>query len=314
MVGILIGSGVFVSPGLVVKRTPNLFTALLIWIICGLVIIALMSVAIELGSLFPRPGSHYVYIQKTLGRIPAFMYIWSYSTIITPSGMSVLLDTLGKYATQPFLTASESIWISKIIGASVMVILCIINSFGISFIAKLQYIFTGIQILIVSLVVAMGIWEVSVTGDFSNFEPTHFFKNTEQILDPENLGEIGKAMYNTLWAYDGWILISSLTEEFINPEKSLPVVAFTSSIFTILVYTVLNMAYFIVLSKEQMVATNAIGITLVEKVAGKKSALVMPILVALSILGSVNAVIIGVSRTYLSAASSRRTRQINSTF
>ena len=302
MLGILIGSGVFISPGLVVKRTPNLFMALLVWIICGLVIIALMSVAIELGSLFPRPGSLYVYIQKTLGRIPAFMFLWSYSTIIAPSGISVLLDTLGRYATQPFLPATDSIWISKTIGALVCVILCITNSFGIKFIAKLQYVFTGIQILIILLVVAMGIWQVSLTGNFSNFEPGYFFNNTEQILNPANLGEIGKAMYNALWAYDGWILISSLTEEFINPERSLPIVAFTSSIFTLLVYIVLNMAYFAVLTREQMGATNAIGIALVEKVAGKKVALIMPILVASSILGCVNAVIIGLSRTYLSAA------------
>ena len=305
MVGVLVGSGVFVSPGLVVKRTPNFFIALAIWIIFGLLIVALMSVAIELGSLFSRPGSHYVYIQKTLGHIPAFMYIWTLSTVITPAAFAVVLNTMGRYASQPFFSdqdSTSSLWTSKLIGAVVIVILCVINSFGIRTIARFQFVFTGIQISFVILVVAMGIWDLSVTGNFTHFEPRSFFNNTDQMLEPANLGELGKAMYNTLWAYDGWMLVSTLTEEFVNPEKSLPIVAFTSSLFTIFVYILLNLAYFAVLSKEEMGAAKTAGIALVEKVAGKKATLVMPFLVALSLLGCLNGSIIGNSRIYLSAA------------
>jgi len=305
MVGIFVGSGVFVSPGLVVKRTPNLAIALLIWIVGGFITIMGSCVYLELGGLFPKPGSQYIYIFRTIGRVPAFVYIWSYVTIAAPSGTAVLVNTLGTYACQPFfehLDSWEAIWTSKLVAVLVILILSVINTLGIRLSAYFQYIFTGAQVLIVLIVIGVAGWRISVTGDFSSFHADNFFANSSHVTNWDQMTSIGTAMFNALFAYDGWALMGSFTEELIEPEKSLPIIAFSSTSFTICLYALLNLAYFTVLTRSEMTSTSAVAITMVAKVAGKTASSIMPVLVAVVIIGTVNSNMVGMTRIYLSAA------------
>lgn len=71
VVGIVIGSGIFSSPGVVAKETGSVGTALLVWLGAGLLSWAGGSSFAELGSMLPMNGGHQVYLSAAFGPLCA---------------------------------------------------------------------------------------------------------------------------------------------------------------------------------------------------------------------------------------------------
>lgn len=67
VVGIVIGSGIFSSPGVVAQETGSVGTALLVWLGAGLLSWAGGSSFAELGSMLPMNGGHQVYLSAAFG-------------------------------------------------------------------------------------------------------------------------------------------------------------------------------------------------------------------------------------------------------
>ena len=76
-VGIVIGSGIFLVPGLVLANTgTNTLLALGVWVAGGLLSFFGALTYAELGAMRPEAGGIYVYIRDAFGPLPAFLYGW----------------------------------------------------------------------------------------------------------------------------------------------------------------------------------------------------------------------------------------------
>lgn len=95
--------------------------------------------------------------------------------------------------------------------------------------------------------------------------------------------------------------MNSATEEIKNPHRNIP----RSIVFSIsgvtLIYILVNAAYFAVLSKEEILGSDAIAVLFGDK-AFSLFKWLMPLMVALSIVGGLNASIFTASRVYFAAA------------
>lgn len=102
LIGVIIGSGIFVSPVGILKETKSIGFSFVMWIICGLYNgLCALSYA-ELGTTIPESGGEYIYIQRAFGDLPAFICLWINFILICPVAIAACALIFSMYILQPF--------------------------------------------------------------------------------------------------------------------------------------------------------------------------------------------------------------------
>lgn len=120
VVGVIIGSGIFISPTGVLKRTGSVGMSLVVWAGCGFLALLGSLCYCEMGTMIPKSGAEYSYLYEAFGALPAFLYSWTLALIIRPSSLSVVALTFARYVSQPFFTDCDisPIPVRKILAAT----------------------------------------------------------------------------------------------------------------------------------------------------------------------------------------------------
>ena len=100
--GIVIGSGIFVSPVSITEQCGSIILSLIVWVASGVLTLIVSLCFSELGSMFPAAGGDYAFSYKVLGPLCAFLDAWCWFICFTPTFLAVLALTTVEYALQPF--------------------------------------------------------------------------------------------------------------------------------------------------------------------------------------------------------------------
>lgn len=104
VVGIIIGSGIFISPkGVYLNAHCSPTWSLAVWSVCGLFSMLGSLVYAELGTTIVRSGGDYAYIRKGLGEVPSFLYLWLNIVVIRPASQAILALTSAYYLLGAFV-------------------------------------------------------------------------------------------------------------------------------------------------------------------------------------------------------------------
>ncbi|KAM7538054.1 hypothetical protein Aperf_G00000069358 [Anoplocephala perfoliata] len=99
--GVIVGSGIFVSPVGVLKYSNSVGLSLIMWTVPGLFSMLGAFVYAELGVRIQKSGGEYAYILEAFGGLPAFIVMWI--TFVVIGGVSCAANSLvfAEYILQP---------------------------------------------------------------------------------------------------------------------------------------------------------------------------------------------------------------------
>ena len=93
----MIGSGIFLSPGIVLKNCGNFWVSIGVWIITGFIALAGALCYLELALLIPKTGGPYHYLTKGLGKFTGYEYMWINAVFTRPASMAVAALSFAQY-------------------------------------------------------------------------------------------------------------------------------------------------------------------------------------------------------------------------
>ncbi|XP_075152549.1 juvenile hormone Inducible-21 [Haematobia irritans] len=293
IVGTIIGSGIFIAPTGVFKYTESVGSSLLIWSACGILSTIGALCYAELGTSITRSGGDYAYLLVAFGPLVGFLRLWIALLIIRPTTQTIVALTFAQYAAKPFFEDCEPPENAvKLLAAVCLCLLTAINCLSVKWAMKVQDIFTAGKLLALALIILAGVYQMA-TGQLDNFD--NMWEGNYGIAN------IGFAFYSGLFAFGGWNYLNFVTEELQDPYKNLPRAIWIAMPLVTGIYVLVNLAYFAVVSKTEMLSSLAVAVTFGNRMFGSLSFMV-PIFVALSTFGGVNGVLFTSARLFATGA------------
>ncbi|XP_074642972.1 Y+L amino acid transporter 2-like [Tubulanus polymorphus] len=299
IMGMIIGSGIFVSPKGVLEHSGSIGGSLLIWTFCGFIaLLGSLSYA-EIGSIIPVSGGPYAYTLRAFGEFPAFMMMWLNVFVRSPIGMAVVAIAFGNYIIDPFYSHCDQQpeTVIKLLAIFAIVGTVALNCVSIQWATRLLDSLSFTKMIALAAIIIAGIIKLGIdyqAGRSSKFsEP---FKRTNT-----NPGEWALGFYAGMFSYSGWHSLNFVAEEIKNPNRNLTLAIVISVPMVTFLYVMTNFAYFAVLEADLVLESNAVAVTFANKLFGVMS-WCMPLLVALSTLGTLNSSFIVLPRVIFVAA------------
>jgi len=289
VIGILVGSGIFILPAQIFSGAQAPGLGLLAWIVAGAISIAAGLSISELAAAMPQAGGTYVYLREAYGDFWAFMQGWvsflAYSSAITAAVAIVFTTYLGALVPLPPV-------LFKLAAASVVIILTLVNYFGVRFGGYIQNIFTFGKLFCIASLVIFGF----VFGRAGNFLPIF-------PTDGGVMGSLAAGVVAALWAYDGWIYVAMMAEEIKNPQKNLPLALILGITIVSVIYAVFNAAMLNVLPMQEIIgAGEKAGTVMAGTLFGAIGGTLIGVGILISVFGTLNGVVMTAPRYYYAMA------------
>ncbi|ORY22660.1 amino acid transporter, partial [Neocallimastix californiae] len=244
VIGLMIGSGIFASPGPVLQYSGSIGASLLIWMLSGLLALTGALCYAELGTMIPASGGEHPYLALAYGKMVSFLFSWTAILVQKPGSLSIICVVFADYLCKILFNDDQiNDHLSRIMAVLCLIIITIINCLSSKLSKWIQNIFTMLKLVALSIIGIIGLI-VLITGPMTdNFN--NIFKDSSR-----SPGNYALALYSALWAYDGWNNLNLVTGELKNPKKNLPRALKIGCFSVISSYIVANVAYYAVLSAE----------------------------------------------------------------
>ena len=293
VIGTVIGSGIFLVPGGVLRQSGGLVgPALLVWVVGGVLSLLGALTYGELGAMDPRAGGLYVYLRTAFGPLPGFLYGWT-SFLVIGSGSAATLAVASTSYLQQFIPLSPLG--AKVAAILLLAIVAALNVFSTRRSSDVQNWSTGIKVaalLVMSVVLlAKGRGWSSGTG---SLWPEHF---TPSLLSGMGLGMIG-----VLWAYEGWQYATFSAGETSNPQRTFPRAIVLGTAALIGIYVLANVGYLAALGADGVARSNRVSAEAVEAMIGPGAAKLIAAAILISIFSATNGLTITSPRVYYAMA------------
>lgn len=283
VVGMIIGSGIFLKPGVVLSQAGSPALALTAWILGGVVTLCSALSIAEIASNIPRAGGLYTYLEELYGEKVGFLLGWVQSVISYPA--SVAAQAIA-FATYSAYFIPMTVWQQRFLAFGVLALLLVLNILSTRCGGAIQVVATVGKLIPVIAILGIGL--------FSGIAPGASGLSGELI--GQGGGGIGAAILGTLWAYDGWIGVTNMAAEMKNPKKNLPRVIFIGIIFVIAVYAAFNIVLFNALPADQLAASGTPGADAAVALFGQGGATFLTVGIMISVFGALNGYLMTAAR------------------
>jgi basic amino acid/polyamine antiporter, APA family len=293
--GTVIGSGIFIVPGVVLKQTEgHLGVALLVWVVGGVVSFLGALTYAELGAMTPEAGGLYAYIRDAFGPLPAFLYGWASFLVIASGSVATLAVAFSAYLGQLVPLSPVG---AKAASTLMIAVITVVNVRGTRQSATVENSATSIKVgalLVIglALVFAGHAWPA----------PSSFWPPT---LTSSVMSGFGAAMIGVLWAYEGWQYVTFSAGETRDPQRVFPRSIAVATFALIVLYLLANVGYVAALGPAAASQSSHVAADATSAVFGSLSGKLLSVLALISIFSATNGLVLTAPRLYFAMARDR---------
>jgi len=199
VLGIQIGSGIFVSPALVARNTGSEAPALVIWAVAGLLAWACAACYVEMGTRLPVNGGPQEYLAYCFGDLLGFLTSWGCIFGVKPCSSAILALFIADYVSDAADVAQHNHLVALVVVALVTAINCTGNRLS----NVSTRVLLGCKTIGVGFVIIMGFAVSLFPQPSPPPEP-----GPPPELPPPKSGSHIDALVAAMWAYSGWEVVS----------------------------------------------------------------------------------------------------------
>lgn len=293
VVGMIIGSGIFLKPSVVLNDAGSPVLALVAWILGGVVTLCSALSIAEIASNIPRAGGLYTYLEELYGEKVGFLLGWVQSVISYPASVAAQAIAFATYSAY-FIPMNE--WQQRFLAFGVLAFVLLMNILSTRCGGIIQVLATVGKLIPIVAILGVGL--------FSGMAPGASGLSTALI--GEGGGGIAAAILGTLWAYDGWIGVTNMAAEMNNPKKNLPKVISIGIIFVIIVYALFNIVLFNAIPGDKLAVSGTPGADAAVALFGEGGATFLTIGIMISVFGALNGYLMTAARVPQAMAEKRQ--------
>lgn len=295
VVGTVIGSGVFFkAQNVLVATGGNMPLGILAWVITGLLMIVCALQFASMATKHEKVSGVVDYAEATCGKTYAYYLAWFLANIYYPGMTSVLAWVSARYFGVLFGWTPDSAQVLALAGFF-LIASYMINALSPKLAGKFQVSATVIKLIPITLMAIVGTIVGLVNGTLTN----NFVTVVTEATGGTG-GGLFAAIVATAFAYEGWIVATSINAELKNAKKTLPLALVIGSLIVVVAYVF----YYIGVAGG---ATNAV---LMEEgspkaftnIFGGIGGTFLNVCIVISCLGTLNGLMMGVTRSMYAIA------------
>ncbi|MFC1628870.1 APC family permease [Gemmatimonadota bacterium] len=280
IIGTIIGSGIFITPGLVARNAPSPGLILITWIVGGILCLLGALIFAELASFMPATGGIYVFLKEAFGPLMSFIFGWLFLLVIKPGAIATITTGVAIYMGELVPLSPLGI---KLAAIFIIIIISSIHYRGVRLGSNIQNFLTSLKVILILGFIVVGLtssaadWSLLTTGGGNG--------------GGFNLGMLslmGVALAAVLWTYDGWADICYMAGEVKDPGRSLPRAILLSTLAVIVIYVAINIVFIITVPIEQMAISDRVAADSARTLLGSGGATLVTIAILISIMGGAN--------------------------
>lgn len=296
VVGIVIGSGVFFKAQDILKYTGgNVLLGILAWVIGGIVMIICAFNFANFATKYLKVNGVVDYAEAIVGEKYAYMTGWFLSTIYFPAMTSVLAWVSARYTLVLFNPDADiTSGLCMALGAFYLCLAYAINILSPKIAGKFQVSATIIKLIPLAIMVIVG----TIVGLINGNTTDAFIQSVESTGSdfPSVFAGIAAAAF----AYEGWIIATSINAELKNAKRNLPIALVAGTIIIMIIY----ITYFIGLTGGATLdILQTQGSTMAFKnLFGNVGGTILNVFIVVSCLGTLNGLMLANTRSVYSVA------------
>jgi APA family basic amino acid/polyamine antiporter len=300
----MIGAGIFITSGLLLKDLGNPLLLILLWVVGGIIALCGALCYSELGAAMPHAGGEYIFLSRLFNPLSGFLSGWVSFFVGFSAPVAASAIGFTEYLTRAFPQflslgifgqAFEAVALKKLYSILVIIVFTLVHLRGIIFGTKVQNLLTLLKVGLIAGLILIGF-------SFGKGSFDHLSQGKEFIFDFGGWKVIGLSLMWIMFAYSGWNASAYIGSEIKNPKKNLPLSLILGTGIVILLYFGLNLFYVYAVSPGEMSGVVSIGGLAVSNSFGKSFESLLSVMISFALLSSLSAFIILGPRVYYSMA------------
>ncbi|MBQ2876267.1 MAG: APC family permease [Clostridia bacterium] len=304
VVGIVIGSGIFFkTKDVLAAANGNALYSVLAWIISGLIMVAIATTFGVMATKYEKVNGVVDYAEATCGKTYAYYVGWFMSLIYYPAMTSVLAWVSARYTLVLFGYVEAPLFVDLksslnspeciTLALFYLVLIYFLNTIAPKIAGKFQVSSTAVKLIPIVFIGIVGM----IIGLFNTKLGANF--NADAVADTMPAPAEGvstglfPAICGTIFAYEGWVVATTINSEIKNSKKNLPIALCLGTLIIVAAYTLYNVGI-LGLADISDVTVNGTGAAFAY--FGTVGSKIIQAFIVISCLGTLNGLMLGCCR------------------